>query len=388
MTAAPPPGPRVALFISGLDGGGAERVLINLGAELIRRGIGVDLVVVYADGPYFAQLDPGIRVVELGAKRLSTALPGLVGYLRRVRPTALLAALEDNNVMAVVAQAVARTPTRCVLSVHNHLAIEARYATRFRQRLAPVMARLLYRFADAVVAVSEGVAAELRDYGVPAASVHVVYNPIYSSELAAKALEPLDHPCLATGAAPVIVGVGRLARQKDYPTLLEAVALVERQRPVRLVLLGDGPERAALEAKVRSLDLAAAVTFIGFVANPYAWMARANLLVLSSIHEGFGNVLVEAMAVGTPVVSTDCPSGPAEILAHGRHGRLVPPGDPAALAGAIVATLDQPLPAAELRARAAVFSLERAVDAYLPLLGLAPPRPPASAGLCQRTLTE
>lgn len=362
---------RVALFMSALDGGGAERVMLNVGQGLVRRGIAVDLLLVYPTGPYTSQIDPGIRVVDLDCTRLITAVPALARYLRRERPNALIAALEDNNVVVLLARALSCTAMRCIVTVHNHLSLEARYATKLRQRFAPHVARLFYRFADTVVAVSRGVAEDLASHGVPQRLIRVVYNPIYSADLLARAAQPIDHPWLGKAGPPVIMAVGRLVPQKDHATLLDAFARIRHDRTARLLLLGDGPERAALEARAGALGIADAVAFIGFVDNPYAWMARATTVVLSSVFEGFGNVLVEAMAVGTPVVSTDCPSGPAEVLKGGRFGRLVQPRDPAALAEAILATLDEPPPASRLSERAAVFSLEQAVDTYQRLAGLA-----------------
>jgi glycosyltransferase involved in cell wall biosynthesis len=362
--------PRVALFISGLDGGGAERVMINLGRGLVERGVAVDLVLVYPGGPYLAQVDARIRVVELGAKRLITAPPKLAGYLRREQPQALVSALEDNNVVALVAVALARTSTRCVVTVHNHLSVEARHATRFKQRFGPLTAALFYRFADAVVAVSKGATDDLLACGVPADRLRTIYNPIHTGDPAAAGDEPVSHPWFRKPGRPVVVGVGRLAWQKDFRTLLLAVARMRWSRPVNLLLIGEGPEQPKLKATAKALGIADLVAFSGFVPNPSAWMARADLLVLSSLYEGFGNVLVEAMAVGTPVVATDCPSGPAEILNHGRFGRLVPPKNSAALAAAMVATLDEPPDPGHLIGRAAEFSLDNAVDAYLPLLGL------------------
>jgi glycosyltransferase involved in cell wall biosynthesis len=370
MTAPAPDHRRVALFISALDGGGAERVLVNLGAGLVERGIGVDLILVYDGGPYVAQLDPAIRVIVLGSSRLIMALPRLVRYLKTEQPDALVAALEDNNILAIAARALAGSATRCIVTVHNHLSVEARGAPRLRQRLAPHLAGWVYRFADHVVAVSRGVAEDLERCGVPPSKLSVIYNPITTDRLAAQGRQSVDHPWFATGGPPVVLGVGRLVPQKDFGTLLAAVALLRQRHECRLILVGDGPERAALETRAAVLGIADSVMFAGFVANPAAWMARAELVVLSSIFEGFGNVLVEAMAVGTPVVATDCPSGPDEVLDHGRYGRLVPPGDAPALAEAMAATLAMPTPADQLLARAALFSTDRAVDSYLPLLGL------------------
>jgi glycosyltransferase involved in cell wall biosynthesis len=225
-----------------------------------------------------------------------------------------------------------------------------------------------YPRADAIVAVSRGVADDLARFaGLPRDVIRVIYNPVVGADLPRMAGEPVDHPWFRPGELPVILGAGRLSRQKDFPTLIRAFAEVRRARPARLVILGDGAQRAELEALVRTLGLADAVALPGFTSNPYAHMARAAVFVLSSRFEGFPNVLVEALAVGTPVVATDCPSGPAEILERGRHGRLVPVGQADALARALLATLDAPGDPAGRRRRAADFSADASVSTYLDL---------------------
>jgi glycosyltransferase involved in cell wall biosynthesis len=237
--------------------------------------------------------------------------------------------------------------------------------------------RRTYAQAEAIVAVSNGVADDLaRLTGLPRERVRTVYNPVVGPELARLAAEPVDHPWFRPGqSSPVVLGAGRLSGQKDFPTLVRAFARLRATMPARLVILGSAstPELTAKRAgELRALaaekGLVEEVDLPGFVPNPYAYMARSALFVLSSAFEGFGNVLVEAMATGCPVVSTDCPSGPAEILDGGRHGPLVPVGDDAALAAAMARTLAAPPDPAALRRRAAEFTPERATDAYLEAL--------------------
>jgi glycosyltransferase involved in cell wall biosynthesis len=229
--------------------------------------------------------------------------------------------------------------------------------------------RVLYPSADAVVAVSAGVADGLASRaGLRRDRITVIHNPIVTPEIAEKAAAGLDHPWFAPGQSPVFLAAGRLTVQKDYPTLLRAFAQLRQRRAARLVILGVGELRDELAAQVSSLGLAADVEFAGFQENPFAFMRRAAAFVLSSAWEGFGNVLVEALACGTQVVSTDCPSGPAEILDGGRFGHLVQVGDASALAAAMEAALVHPLPAELLRERAQIFSIDAALDRYLPLL--------------------
>jgi glycosyltransferase involved in cell wall biosynthesis len=228
---------------------------------------------------------------------------------------------------------------------------------------------VFYLKADCIVAVSEGVADDLvSEVGLPRSAIRVIYNPVVTPELAARAEEPLVHPWLVPGSAPVLLAAGRLSAQKDFPTLLRAFARVRAARPARLIILGEGELRAQLEAQAVALGLGEDVQFPGFVENPYAYMRRAGVFVLSSAWEGFGIVLVEAMACGAPVVSTDCPVGPAEILEGGRYGPLVPIGDDGALAHAILSALDCPMDPERLRARAGDFALEKIGRQYLEVL--------------------
>jgi glycosyltransferase involved in cell wall biosynthesis len=240
------------------------------------------------------------------------------------------------------------------------------------KRLTPLLAQLFYPWADGVVGVSLGVAKDLAHItNLPLEHIQVIYNPAVTPELAEKAKESVAHPWFTSEETPVVLGVGKLELQKDFPTLIHAFAKVRQVRTARLVILGWGPEpdRLKLEALVRELGLEGDVAMPGYVENPYAYMARAAVFVLSSAWEGFGNVLVEALAVATPVVSTNCESGPAEILDHGKYGSLVPVGDSQALAEAILKVLagkSKPVDLSWLNQ----FSLETITQQYLDLLNI------------------
>lgn len=364
-------GKHIALFLPSLRGGGAERVMVNLAWGFAERGLQVDLVLAKADGPYLSEVHPEVRVVDLGARRVLHSLPDLVRYLRRKRPAAMLSTLSHANIIALWARGIASVPVRLVVREANTVGISASNAPALRGRWTPFLMRFFYRWADAVVANSSGVAEDLiRLTRLPAEKLKVIYNPVVTPELFAKAEEPLDHPWFRPGEPPVILGVGRLTKQKDFPTLIRAFALVRKERPVRLMILGEGEGRPKLEALVRELGLKDDVALPGFVDNPYKYMKRAAVFVLSSRWEGLPSVLIEALALGTPVVATDCPSGPAEILEGGKWGRLVPVGEPHFLARAILGTLQdvrEPPPEAAWER----FSLEEVVTAYLQVLGIA-----------------
>lgn len=362
---------KLTLFIPSLLGGGAERVIVNLSRGFVEQCLDVDLVLAKAEGPYLSQVSPTVRVVDLRTSRVLASLPGLVRYFRQERPWALLSALNHANVVALWAKNFARVPTRVVVSVHNTISLASANAPSLRARLTPMWVHTFYRWADAVVTVSQGVAEDLiRLTGLPREKVRVIYNPVVTPELFAKAKEPLDHPWFAPGEPPVVLSVGRLTAQKDYTTLIRAFALVRKERPARLMILGEGEERSKLGALVRELGLEQDIALPGFVENPYKYMKGAAVFVLSSAWEGFGNVLVEALALGTPVVSTDCPSGPMEILEGGKWGALVPVGNVDALGRAILKTLtQQEAPPGACERMVERFSLERVVDQYLEVLG-------------------
>lgn len=359
----------LAIFIPSLDGGGAERVMLNLADGFATQGAKVSLVLVKAEGPYLSQVPDRVELVTLGnQKKLLLSFLDLIDYLRREQPVAMLCGQEDANIVALWARQIVAVSTQMIVIVHNHLSRDAKTATLLKRKLTPYLVRWFYPWADKIVAVSQGVAEDLVEIGLPKDKIKAIYNPVVTPELRHKADVPLSHPWFAPCQPPVIMGAGRLEDQKDFPTLIRAVAKLQQQRPVRLMILGEGANRSELEALIRELDLTESVAMPGFVSNPYTYMARAAVFVLSSSWEGFGNVLVEALAVGTPVVSTDCKSGPAEILEDGKYGKLVAVGDVAGMAEAIAQTLDCPPMPAELQRRAEQFSTANALVEYRQVL--------------------
>jgi glycosyltransferase involved in cell wall biosynthesis len=289
-----------------------------------------------------------------------------VRYLRTRHPDLLYGIQTHTSLIAVMAGRLARIKMPVFISLHTVLSTSLAGEPSFRNRLIKIISSLFFRYADAAICISKGVAEDfIKTTGMPPQKTHVVYNPIVYPGLEQEARQSISHPWFATGNKPVILAVGRLVVAKDYPTLLNAFSLLNRKRQANLLILGEGRERLRLEALVRQLGLTENVQMPGFVKNPYAYMARARLLVLSSRWEGFGNVLVETLACGTPVVSTDCKGGPGEILEGGRFGRLVPVGDAQALAAAMLETLQTPPDRAMLRQRAQDFTLEKSVKEYL-----------------------
>ncbi len=362
--------PTIALFLPSLAGGGAQKVFLHLGQGFAERGAEVHLVLARAEGPYLPLVPDSLQVVDLGASRVLRSLPALVCYLRRARPVALLSALDHANVVALWAQKLARVPMRVVVTVHSTPSQATARARTLRARLMRYWVKPFYPWAHAVVAVSKGVANDLTNWvGVPTDKVRVIYNPIVTPDMLRKAEEPLDHPWFQPGQPPVVLSAGRLTTPKDFPTLLRAFALVRAQRSARLMILGEGELRTELEHLAARLGIAEDLALPGFVQNPYPYLKRAAVFVLSSRWEGLPTVLVEALALGTPIVSTDCPSGPAEILDGGRLGRLVAVGDASALAEAILDALSGNAPERE-PADYESFTLEHALNAYSQLCGV------------------
>ncbi len=359
---------RFAIYLPSLSGGGAERAMLNLAHGLAECGHAVDLVLAQAKGPYLGEVQDSVRLVDLKASRVLTSLPALARYLRREEPEALVSALDYASIVALWARRLAGIPIRVVVNEQNTISISARESARRRERMVPRLAKRFYRWADHVTGNSHGVADDLSQVtGLPRERIKVLYNPVVTPELRQKARAPLNHPWFEAGQRPVVLAVGRLTKQKDFPTLIRAFAQVRQARPARLLILGEGPDRAALEALITQLGLVDDVALPGFVENPYAYMSRASLYVLSSRWEGLPTVLIEALYCGPPVIATDCPSGPREILADGQHGLLVPVGDATALTQAIEAGLagKTPHPTDESWHP---YSLEVVVDQYISLL--------------------
>ncbi len=356
---------RIALFVPSLNGGGAERVMVFLANGIAERGLPVDLVTLCSEGAYRSEVSPDVNVVDLSARRMLLSIFPLFRYLRKSRPFALISALDYANIVAVCAQKLSLVDTRVVVTEHNTLSISCANAARSLGRLVPFLVRHFYRHAHGILAVSSGVADDLaRVVNIDRQAIRVAYNPVVTEKMIARSYEPIDHPWLADGQQPFVLAAGRLTGAKDFPTLIRAFKKLRGTDDVRLVILGEGPQREQLEKLVSELELEGAVLLPGFLDNPYAWMRRSALFVLSSAWEGFGNVLVEAMACGVPVVSTNCPSGPAEILENGKWGRLVPVGDADALAKAMHESLiDVEPPSVITRSRR--FDVSNAVDEYL-----------------------
>lgn len=329
---------KVALFVPTLRGGGAERVMVNLARGFANQGLDVDLVV-RAKGPFISDVPANVRVVDLGASRVLTSIPGLIKYMRKEKPIAMLSAIEHACVAALFAARLARVQTYMVASVHNTISQDLDLSS-LRVRLLLRLIKIFYPLADKTVVVSKAARDDfLQVTKLDPKRIKVIYNPVVTPELFKKAGMPVQHPWFKSGEPPVIIGVGRLTKQKDFSTLIRSFALVRQQLSARLLIIGEGEERLELENLAIELGIKEDIDLHGFVENPYAFLAHSAVFVLSSAWEGLPTVLIEALAIGIPVVSTDCPSGPKEILENGLYGTLTPVGDEKQIAQGILKCL-------------------------------------------------
>jgi len=396
----------VAFFLPTFPAGGQEQTTLLLMKGLVERGHRVDLLLERKTGAYLSRVPDTIRVHELrrrsrwsGYRRFITGWPsegwrhlrgsiglgersvplhrllGLVNYIETQCPDVLISSHDRAPLLAIWASGIARHRVATLVIEHSLFSYNwaaAQHHTRtaaLMQRHRTLMRRL-YPFADGLVAVSRAAAEDLAEViGMPHNAVVTIYNPVVSDELEALAAHSADDAWFSAGAPPVILTAARLAPEKRLDVLLDAFAKLRRSGvDARLAILGDGPERERLLRQIDTLGLTTEVRVPGWVDNPYAWMRCSALFVVSSAFEGLSNTLIEAMACGCPVVSTDCPGGPREILRDGLHGRLVPVGDIAALADAMKSTLANPPNRNSLSVRAADFALAPAIDRYEALI--------------------
>lgn len=398
--------PRIAFLLDSLTGGGAEKVILELAGGFASAGYTVDLLVCKMVGALQNKVPSNVKLIHLdsvsslrgalcayradpGCLRPVMAtlvrvgkvpgtfksLPAVIEYLRTNQPEALLSALPKSNIIAVLAGQYYGGSTRIAVGVHTHYSAVSRLEeerNEINDSYMLDMMRRYYRRADVVIAVSHAAEKDACEYlRLPQDHVTAVYNPVATRDICELREAALEHPWFEPGGIPVILGIGRFVAVKDFPLLLDAFARVRQKREVRLVLLGgdftsdeQGYLQKALFEQAERLGVARDLDMPGFVENPFAYLSRAAVFVLSSRCEGFGNVLVEALLCGCPVVSADCPGGPAEILENGKYGELVPVGDKSGLAEAICRALDSPPNREFLRARGGEFSVENAVENY------------------------
>jgi glycosyltransferase involved in cell wall biosynthesis len=361
---------RLGFLLPSFGTGGTERATLNLAKGLLERGYAVDLVVLTARGGLVSSVPEGARVVELGISRSRFALLKLVRYLRDTSAEVLICAQSHINLLGIIARDIARVKLPVVVREVNHLGSVIQHPAGALERFYPLLLRVLYPRAAAILAVSQGVSRDLMAHlSLPEDRIQVCYNPIDLELIQERKTAEPEIPWPGDPSTPRLLSVGRLVPQKDHATLIRAFTRLLGTRPARLMILGEGPLRAGLEKQIRDLGVQGLVSLPGEVDNAFPYMAGADVFVLPSAWEGLGNVLLEALACGTTVVATDCPSGPAEILQDGRFGRLVPVGSAEGMAQAILASMETPHSAETLHRRAEDFAMDRVMDRYLNVLG-------------------
>lgn len=352
--------------------------MVVIANGMAERGVHVELVLATSRGPYLGEVDQRVHLIDFAAGGVTKALPKLVRYLRRSRPDVLLTTLAHTSVVALTARSLANTGVPVVVREANTPTAGDQRWSSLKSRLSHRLIHRVYRRADGVIAVSDGVTAALREVvGVKDERIATLYNPVVSAELRELAAVDPGHPWLGEAETPLVLGVGSLTPRKDFRTLLEAFALLRKKRRARLLILGEGPERRALERLADELGVSADVQMPGFANNPFGYMSRADVYALSSNLEGLPGALIQALACGCPSVATDCRSGPREILQDGRIGPLVEVGDAAGMAAAIERVLADPPGEEMLIASVAKYDADTVLDTvYVYLEGVSSARRP------------
>lgn len=359
----------IAIYLSSFAGGGAERVLLSLAQWFYQRGLTVDIVLVSDHGPLNTIIDEDVRLVKLNKSKPSKSLVVFRNYLKTNRPRAILSGITHANISCAISYLTSHYSGKLLLSEHIDLITDiSNRPSKLDAWLTTKLIKFLYPHAHNIIAVSKGVADSVHKIsGLPIEKIRLIYNPIDEKKVSFLSNHPAIFPW--QDHFPILISAGRLETQKDFPCLLKAFSILRKRYPAHLAILGEGSQRKNLEHIADSLHLSNDVWFPGFIKNPYPYLAQSKLFVLSSHYEGLGNVLVEALALDIPIVSTNCPSGPEEILEHGKYGRLVPVGDPFSMAEAMEKSLSGDHPFFDRKEALQRFQPELIVDQYLEALG-------------------
>lgn len=368
---------KVAIFMPSLHGGGAERAMLVFAGELLSRGYEVDLVLANKEGALVPLVPKGARIVDCKCRRMLHVFPKLAKYLRTNTVVAVYSTITHANIMAALTSRAVGLKVPVVVRQSNAPLSERGpgISHLVSKRLIPVV----YTGASSVIAVSDGVRSELVSMQPKlSGAIKVLPTPVLTTQILRQGEEAPAHRWFAERNTPIVLSAARLERHKGMLELVRAFADVRETREARLVIIGEGSARRELEAEVSRLGLGNQVDLPGFQGNPFSFINHANLFVLNSYYEGLPNVLIQAMGFGTPVVSTDCRSGPAEILDGGRLGRLIPVGSHEQLVRSILESLDLPKHEAARESAWNRFGAEAATSAYLACAGL-PERPPVES---------
>ncbi len=365
---------KIAFFIPSLACGGAEKVIIKIANKCYHEGYDVDLLLAKKDGEYKDQVDNGINIIWFNKTHVVGCLPQITAYLNNNHTNALITAIENCNLVAIFSKILARRnkTTKIIISVHSTLSKLIKESKNIKIKILLVLIKRFYLFADEIIAVSEGIANDLAEILGSSSKINKIYNPIWEDKILEKANEKVDHKWLESKIdTPVILAIGRLSREKNFEMLLDAHVKVRAKFDAKLIILGEGPLRNVLTSKANILGINEYLDMPGFVSNPFAYLSKASVFVLCSKVEGLPNVLIEALACGTPIVSTDCRSGPREILDNGKYGYLVPEGNVLALTERIIDCLSGNTIVFDrntLLEHLNKFSLDKVINLYISLI--------------------
>ena len=362
----------LTIFMPSLHVGGAEMVVIRLLEGLVAKGIKVDLVLATKVGVLRKDIPNEVNLIDLNASRTIYSLYKLIRYLRNNKPKKLLSHLQRANRIAILAKIIARSNTDIYLVNHTMASIAKENASLFHKILSFISYRYLYGYATKLIHVSNGAARDLEKVlNISEGSVEVIYNPVVTKEmLNGKKYKSIPHPWFLENKIPVVISAGSFRKVKRYDILIKAFYIIQKKMKSRLIILGDGPLRNSLEDLVKELELTETVSMPGFVDNVYNYMNNASVFVLSSQWEALPTVIIEALACGCQIVSTNCPNGPYEILEGGKYGRLIEMNSPQALASAIEESINSPIPKKILRDKASQFTVNEATEKYIEVLDL------------------
>lgn len=363
----------IVFFLPSLGGGGTERIIVNIVNNLDKRKYNVSLVLGEAKGDFLNEIEKGVPIVNLNASGNLKLLFKLTEYFNKAAPEIFISSFPRFDLISLLAKMFSKKKTKIIIIEHINFSFHLFTARSLYRRLIgrlilPSFVKVFYPMADIIVCVSNGVAKDISKIINRPDKIKIIYNPVISDKIYKLSEETIRHAWFSDQKIPIILAAGRLAKQKDYPTLLEAFKLVIEKNPARLVILGEGEDRNKLEKFSQRIGIFENVLFLGFQKNPYKYMKKAAVFVLSSLQEGFPTVIVEDMACGAPVVSTNCRSGPNEIIENGKNGLLVPIGDPISLADGITKLIESPSLrekfSREGKRRAEDFTIDKKVKEY------------------------
>jgi len=362
----------IVLFIPSLRCGGAEKVFINLAEGLQQYNVKPIFFIADASGPFLKNIENKFSIINCNVKHVYQALPYLCSFIKRYNIPYLLSAMDHTNIISILAQKLVFANTKIFITIHSSLSQRLNNQSTNKERLLFKLTPFFYKYANGIIAVSHGVAMDLvRHTKMPRNKISVIYNPVISTDIYKLSNESTQHPWLKDKEKiPIAIGLGRLVPEKNFSSLIKAIYRVNKVVKCRLILLGDGEERENLIALIDRMGLNDLVSLPGYVSNPYAYIRRASVFVLSSIREGLPTALIEALALGVPVVSTNCPNGPAEILANGRYGILVPVDDIEKMSASIIEILTKRMNFFIPKDWIEQFTIDKVTQSYLKLMGI------------------